>query len=183
MALGLKNGPGSSSSNSSSSSSSSSSSPSSNSSPSSTNSSSSSSKSPSSSSGYISSVSSSSKVSSGPRMASAISGVMTAPRLPEGVAEGIGEFDALVGVLITPGRTLTRTRASLLPMPNAPRVGSCKTVISTSSRRFPSRTRACCTASSTLLPLASMLSKFPCLPFLFERHCSVYTAVCLLQSS
>src|SRR5712692_3957720 len=79
-------------------------------------------------------------------MASAISGVITA--------------------LALLGRTDTRTRASLLPIPNAPRDGTCNTVISTSSRRFPKRDRACSTASSTLLPLASILSTVRLPPFI-----------------
>src|ERR1019366_5346763 len=81
---------------------------------------------------------------SGPRIASASSGVITA--------------------LLLPRRTVTRTRASLLPRPKVPRLGSCKTEMSTSSRRLPRRIKACCTASSTLLPLTSMLSTVPCLP-------------------
>src|SRR6266487_4849967 len=64
------------------------------------------------------------------------------------------------------GRTVTRTRASLFPKPKAPRDGSCNTVISTSSRRFFRRARACNTASSTLLPLASILSNVLLPPFI-----------------
>src|SRR5579863_2131712 len=89
-------------------------------------------------------ISSSASPSTGPSSASAISGVITAPTLC--------------------GRTVTRTRASLLPMPKAPRAGSCKTAISTSSRRFFKRAKPCNTASSTLLPLASILSTVCCLP-------------------
>src|SRR5947208_16015202 len=65
-----------------------------------------------------------------------------------------------------PESTVTRTRASLFPKPKVPRDGSCKTVISTSSRRFLSLARACNTASSTLLPLASMLSTILLPPFI-----------------
>src|SRR5689334_15344288 len=65
-----------------------------------------------------------------------------------------------------PARTVTRTRASLLPKPKVPRAGSCNTVISTSSRRFLRLDRACNTASSTLLPLASMLSTVLLPPFI-----------------
>src|SRR6266487_4836057 len=84
-----------------------------------------------------------------------------------------------------PESTVTRTRASLFPKPKVPRDGSCKTVISTSSRRFLSLARACNTASSTLLPLASMLSTVllppfisipdekPTLLFSFVRHFSL----------
>src|SRR6266704_6631844 len=64
------------------------------------------------------------------------------------------------------GRMVTRTRASLLPKPKVPRDGSCNTVISTSSRRFFRLARACNTASSTLLPLASMLSTVLLPPFI-----------------
>src|SRR5260370_18514844 len=67
---------------------------------------------------------------------------------------------------VEPERTVTRTRASLLPKPKVPRDGSCNTVISTSSRRFFSPARACNTASSTLLPLASMLSTILLPPFI-----------------
>src|SRR5438477_8553827 len=52
-------------------------------------------------------------------------------------------------------------------MPNAPRDGSCNTVTSTSSRRLPRRDKACRIASSTLLPLASMLSTISLPPFIF----------------